>query len=212
MTAAPGNVYLFARAPALGAVKRRLAADIGDMAARAFYRETTRAVLRRIAGDVRWRTWLAVTPDSVAARGRFWPGHTPRIPQGGGDLGVRMARALGRFPDRPAVVVGSDIPDLGARHIAAAFAALADHDVVVGPAEDGGYWLIGVRPGLSVTALFTGVRWSSPHALGDTLANLDGRHRVARLETLQDIDDGVSFARRFPVRPRWSARDRPSLV
>ena len=192
------NLIMFARAPMVGMVKRRLAADIGALAAQRFYARTTATVLARLAGDRRWRTWLAVTPDRFAAAGRFWPGTVRRLPQGNGDLGRRMARAMRRFPGAPAVLVGSDIPDLGPAQVAAAFAALGSHDAVLGPAADGGYWLVGLRDGRALPGMFDGVRWSTPHALADTLANLR-RRRVALLETLDDIDDGADLR-------RWRAR------
>ncbi|NQU71225.1 MAG: glycosyltransferase [Rhodospirillales bacterium] len=190
-----GHVYLFARAPMIGAVKRRLAADIGDPAAWRFYRETTRDVLRRIAVDPRWWTSLSVTPDRFAETGRFWPSGVQRIPQGYGDLGQRMTRALKRYPDRPAVIVGSDIPAVSADHIAAAFEALRTHDLVFGPAADGGYWLVGARTPGRLGRLFGNVRWSGPHALTDTLAGLKPSRRVAFLDVLEDVDDGPGLER-----------------
>ncbi len=181
------NLVIFVRAPLLGRVKRRLAAGIGAIAARRFYSATTARLLRRVGADRRWRCRLAVTPDRFASRGRFWPGEVPRFGQGGGDLGDRMGRALGRFGHAPTVIVGSDIPDIEASHIDAAFRALGAHDAVLGPAADGGYWLIGARDPLGLPDPFRGVRWSGPDALSDTLTNLGGR-RVALLETLADVD------------------------
>ena len=192
------NLIMFARAPVVGMVKRRLAADIGALAARRFYARTTADVLARLARDGRWRTWLAVTPDRFAEAGRFWRRGVRRLPQGRGDLGQRMGRAMRRFPGAPAVLVGSDIPELRPAHIAAAIAALGSHEAVLGPAADGGYWLVGLRDGRALPGMFDGVRWSSPHALADTLANLRGR-RVALLETLDDVDDGAGLR-------RWQAR------
>lgn len=187
-------VIVFARAPQVGAVKRRLAAGIGTDAAHRFYRETTRRLLRRIAGDPRWEVHLAVTPDAATRRGRFWPARLPRFAQGRGDLGVRMARTMQRFPHRPVVLVGSDIPDLSAHHIAAALAALGRGELVFGPATDGGYWLVGVRSGVMARTLFRRVRWSSPHALSDTLANTGGR-RVILLDALRDVDEPADYER-----------------
>jgi rSAM/selenodomain-associated transferase 1 len=193
------HLMVMVRASRLGAVKRRLARDIGDAAARRFQVETTAAMLRRLAGEGRWRTLLAVTPDRYAVEGRFWPAAIPRVAQGPGDLGARMARLLALPPPGPVVIVGSDIPDLRARHVAAAFAALGRHDLVFGPATDGGYWLIGARRRPPPRALFAKVRWSSPHALADTMANVDARFSVALLETLADVDTGADHARRSPV-------------
>ena len=187
------TLVVFVRAPAIGAVKRRLAAGIGPLAAHRFYVATTRRLLAHVAGDPRWKTVLAVTPDAYAHCGRFWPSRVPRVPQGDGDLGRRMARALSRSGG-PSVLVGSDIPALSVRHIAAAFAALGRADLVFGPATDGGYWLAGARNPLVLRGLFDGVRWSGPNALVDTLANARAR-RVALLEPLDDVDDAEDFAR-----------------
>ncbi len=190
-----GNVTIFARAPMIGAVKRRLAADVGEMEAWRFHRETTRTLVRRLAADVRWRTRLAVTPDRRARKSWRCPPGVEQIPQGPGDLGRRMTRVLGREPGTAALIVGSDIPDIKPAHIGRAFAALARHDAVFGPAPDGGFWLVGVRDIRLLPGLFRGVGWSSPRALMDTLANIDRRRRVALIETLADIDDGAALAR-----------------
>ncbi len=189
-----GNVYVFARAPMIGTVKRRLAADIGEIEAWRFHRETTRTLVRRLARDTRWRTRIAVTPDRRAGNAGRGLAGVEQIPQGPGDLGRRMARVLGRDRSLPSIVVGSDIPGIEASHVARGFAALSRHDAVFGPAPDGGYWLVGVRDIRLLPGLFRGVRWSSASALADTLANIDGRRRVALIDTLADIDDGAALA------------------
>ncbi|MFQ5774485.1 MAG: TIGR04282 family arsenosugar biosynthesis glycosyltransferase [Kiloniellaceae bacterium] len=187
------HLIIMARAPRLGAVKRRLARDVGALAAWRFYRLTAAAVVRRLARDPRWRTRLAVTPDR-AARCRFWRTPDRVIGQGRGDLGARMGRILRALPPGPAVIVGSDIPDLAAAHVARAFRLLGSHDWVLGPAADGGYWLVGARRRRLPRDPFAGVRWSSAHALADTVANL-ARARIAYLEELDDIDTGTDLAR-----------------
>ena len=88
-----------------------------------------------------------------------------------------------------------DIPDLRPHHVEGAFRLLGRHDAVFGPAADGGYWLVGLRRGPCLPGLFTGVRWSSQHALADTLANLAPGRTSALLETLDDIDDGAALRR-----------------
>lgn len=187
------HVVIMARAPRLGTVKRRLARDVGALAAWRFYRHALAALAHRLGRDGRWRRWLAVTPDR-ALRAR-WPPAWHVVPQGPGDLGARMARLFRELPPGPVVIVGSDIPDLDATHVARAFARLGDHDWVFGPAGDGGYWLIGARRGRVRRDPFAGVRWSGPHALADTLANLSGA-RVAFLEELRDVDTGADLRRR----------------
>src|SRR5690606_28747646 len=121
-----------------------LAHGIGERAAHHFYADTTRTLIRRLARDRRWQLALAVTPDTFARRARFWPRHVPRIPQGTGDLGTRMARVFHRLPPGPVVLVGSDIPDVTAGLAVRAFAALGRFEAVFGPAADGGYWLVGL--------------------------------------------------------------------
>ncbi len=193
------HLVVFVRAPELGRVKRRLAVDVGQVEAWRLYRRFTAALLRRVAGDRRWRCWLMVTPDRFARRGRFWPRRVPRLAQGPGDLGRRMRRPLEVLPPGPVVIVGTDIPDVTSGHIARAFRALRRHDAVFGPAADGGYWLVGSRRRPRNRDLFRNVRWSTPMALGDTRRNLDSRQRAAMLDVLEDIDDAAALS-------RWRAR------
>lgn len=189
-----------AKEPRCGAVKTRLARDIGVVAATGFARRTCANICHRLACDPRWRMCLAVSPDTAVGSG-FWPAGVPHIPQGPGDLGARMQRLFDRLPPGPAVIIGCDIPQISAPHIAAAFRLLGSHDAVFGPAGDGGYWLVGLRRSPRVPAIFSNVRWSSAHALKDTLANL-GARRSAIVETLGDVDDGESHRRLGPAGAR----------
>jgi rSAM/selenodomain-associated transferase 1 len=173
------TLILFARAPRLGRVKRRLAAGIGPVAALRFHRGQLGRLLRMMRGERRWRTVLAVTPDRAFLRAPF-----AQYPQGRGDLGQRMQRALAR--SRRAVLVGCDIPGVGREDIAAAFRALGRADAVFGPAEDGGYWLVGFGPRRPEQP-FAGVRWSCAETLADTVRNCAG-YRVALLRRLRDVD------------------------
>jgi rSAM/selenodomain-associated transferase 1 len=188
------QLIVFARAPVRGQVKRRLACGIGAGAALAFYRRALATVLRRVARDRRWRTVLAVTPDRAVGNGRRWPGTCPRVGQGRGDLGLRMARSLRGAVAGPVCLIGADIPDIEPAHIWRAFRALAAADLVFGPAEDGGYWLIGCRGRPLPRDPFATVRWSGPHALADTLARFKGR-RIAFADRLADVDDAAAYRR-----------------
>jgi rSAM/selenodomain-associated transferase 1 len=177
------TVFVFARAPRLGAVKRRLAREIGARTALDFHRATMIALLRGLAAEQRFRTVLALTPD----RARFpLPVRVARVGQGCGDLGARMQRAASRVKRGRVVIIGCDIPDARTADVLAAFRALRCADAVFGPAEDGGYWLVGLSPRRPARP-FAAVRWSTAHALSDTLANFRGR-RLAFLRTLRDVD------------------------
>ncbi len=194
-----GHLVLFVRAPQRGRGKRRLAKEIGDLDAARFERLMIALLLRRLARDRRWTLRLAITPDRARRQTRHWRGGVAARGQGPGDLGRRMRRALAACPPGPAVLVGSDIPGLAGRHVAAAFRLLGAHDLVFGPAADGGFWLVGAQRRQQPRGLFEGVRWSGPHALADTLGGLPRRTRVGFVETLEDVDDAGAYRR---LRPR----------
>ena len=105
-----------------------------------------------------------------------------------------MQRVFVRLPPGPAIIIGGDIPAIRPAHIAAAFRLLGNADAVLGPARDGGYWLVGLKRMPKVLEPFAGVRWSSAYALADTVANLDGK-RVAFAAMLSDVDTGEDHRR-----------------
>ena len=189
-----------ARRPEPGRVKTRLAAGIGAVGATRFYRQTTASLLRRLGRDPRWETWLSLAPDHAGDEGGLSPLRLPRIAQGEGDIGARMQRIIDSAPWGPVVIVGSDIPDIRADYIAAAFRALGQADVVFGPADDGGYWLVGMRRRPRVVDIFGDVRWSSEHALADTMANVVragmSYEVVARLSDVDTVEDFNRWQRR----------------
>jgi hypothetical protein len=192
------HLVIFARAPQVGRVKRRLASEIGPMAAARFYRATLAEQIRRLANDRRWTVWLFVTPDRSLDH-PAWRGAVPRArrkPQGQGDLGQRMKRPFQVLPPGPVMLVGSDIPALRAGHIAHAFRLLGRHDLVFGPASDGGFWLIGARRLKPLPrSLFAGVRWSTAQALADTLAGIPSGISTGLADILDDVDDAQDLQR-----------------
>jgi len=188
------RLVIMAKEPKAGAVKSRLARGIGDIAAAQFYRTALRHTLIRLGTDPRWRTYLAVTPDTAMAAS-FWPSW-PRVklvPQGEGDLGVRMQLLFDCLPPGPVVLIGSDIPAVSRAHIVSAFRRLGDADAVFGPAQDGGYWLVGLKRSPNRLKPFANVPWSTDRALAATCANLKGR-RIALVGTLGDVDTAEDFA------------------
>lgn len=187
------HLVVMARAPRIGAVKSRLAAGIGPVAAWAFHRKCLFDTARKLK-DPRWTCWLSVTPDNSVYQPRLWPRGWTLIPQGLGDLGARMLRPWQSLPPGPVVIVGSDIPAVRAEHVAAAFAALGENDLVFGPATDGGFWLAGARRRPHLIDPFEGVRWSTQHALADTLANVPDGTSIGFVETLSDVDEAADLA------------------
>jgi uncharacterized protein len=183
------KLIVFVKAPRIGAVKTRLARSIGAVAACDAYRVLVETLLRRI--DRLENVELRFTPDDAANEINPWLKQPWRVsPQGAGELGERLHRAFeSAFADgaRRVVVIGSDCPQVTATDIEAAWAALATNDLVVGPASDGGYWLIGLRQPKPV--LFQNISWSTATVIQETL----GRAKAARLSVkllrqLADVD------------------------
>lgn len=194
------HLVLFVKLPRIGRVKTRLGADIGPVSAWSFCRRVTASLLHRLASRGRWCCWLALERFGQRGRDGLANAGWTRLAQGRGDLGRRMSCVLNQLPPGPVVIVGNDAPDLAPAHIARAFAALRSCDAVFGPAVDGGYWLIGLRRRYNHAGLFDDVRWSTRHALSDTLANLP-RQKLVFLDLLEDVDHGPAYR-------RWIRRQR----
>ena len=181
------------KAPRVGAVKSRLARDIGPVKAWQFYRRTVTAVNQRLNAPSHWQTHLLVSPDRSACKTRQWPKTERIFAQNQGDLGERMLRGL-RSGRRgvPVVLVGGDIPDVLPQHIRRAFQALGHADMVFGPATDGGFWLVGWNGRRPLFKPFRGARWSTPHALSDCLKQITHR-RVVLVNELSDVDTAADL-------------------
>ena len=175
--------------PNPGRVKTRLGRSIGMTNAAWWFRHNAQSLIRKLSVDSRWKTILAVSPDIDGLTSRVWPNHLPRWAQGGGNLGDRMGNIFRNAPKGPILIIGADIPNIKPGFINDAFDALGNHDAVVGPALDGGYWLIGLKRGARPipNSLFKGVSWSSETTLSDTLDSL-GANKVKHIIQLQDVD------------------------
>ena len=183
------QLIVFLKAPRPGTVKTRIAQTAGAGRACAIYLELIKAVLSGI-GSLK-QVELRFAPDDAAAEIRPWlrPDWTAR-PQGEGDLGVRLTGAFtSAFASgaERVVIIGSDCPEVKAADIRTAWRELKTHDLVVGPAVDGGYWLIGLRA--PQAEVFHNITWSSDQVLAQTLAQakLQGL-RIQLLRILADID------------------------
>jgi len=110
------QLIVMLKEPHPGRVKTRLGREIGMVAAAWWFRHQAARLLRRIE-DPRWRLVLAVSPDAEGRQSRVWPAHLPRVPQGKGTLGDRMARLLRGLPPGPVCIIGADIPAIGRAHI-----------------------------------------------------------------------------------------------
>lgn len=191
------RLVIMVKEPVAGRVKTRLARGIGVIAATSAYRAMQTSLVARLSIDARWQTILAVSPDAAFAS-TMLPPNTRRVAQGDGDLGRRLQHIFDAMPPGPVVIIGTDIPAIRPADIANAFGTLGAHEAVIGPSRDGGYWLIGMKRQPRVLRIFENVRWSSEHALADTVANLDGR-TIARLGYHDDVDtkDDLAALRPF---------------
>jgi uncharacterized protein len=184
------QLVLFLKAPRAGMVKTRLAAALGPERACAAYRVLVDTLVRQLAGIE--AVQLRFAPDDAQAEVAAWqqPGWST-APQGPGDLGLRLSRAFAEafaHGRERVVVIGSDCPELQGTDVRAAWLALDEADVVLGPARDGGYWLIGLRQ--PQPELFAGMPWSSERVLEETLARCRARQlKWQLLRELTDVDE-----------------------
>lgn len=174
------TLIVFARAPAIGVGKSRLARDIGRVEAWRVYRAMSGKLLVRLR-DPRWRTVLRLAPDRAAL------GVAGVEPQGGGDLGQKLERAIRAHADGPVAVIGTDCPQVDAARVWRAFRACLGSGAALGPAEDGGFWILALSARRARRLSLAGIRWSTPHAFADTRAALGGDATI--LERLVDVDD-----------------------
>jgi rSAM/selenodomain-associated transferase 1 len=187
------HLVIIAKAPRMGRVKTRLALDIGVHKAWSFYRHNLNSIVKSLTKSSVWKTWLSVSPDDSIVENHIWPANAQRIRQGFGDLGQRMNKIMQKIPTGPTIIIGADIPEIHPNHIAKAFRLLGHKDTVLGPAQDGGYWLVGQRRRPRTISLFTNVRWSSPHTLTDTMQNIPRLASTGFVAKLSDIDDGAAY-------------------
>jgi len=184
------RLVLFTRYPEPGRAKTRLIPAIGAAAAASLHRRLTEravATLRASKRPIELRTTGADTDRFSTWLG---DGLSP-TDQGDGDLGDRLARAAAQ---PPVILLGADVPDLQVRHLEAAAVALETHPAVIGPAEDGGYYLLGLTR--TMPFLFDAMPWGTDRVLAETRGRLE-RHGVPHvmLETLADLDRPEDLAR-----------------
>lgn len=189
MIACP-RLVLFARYPIAGACKTRLIPALGAEGAAALHRhltERTVAALRQSGCPVT----LAYTGAEEAAFAAWLGRDIALVEQVEGDLTAKLTACL---DPAPVIFFGADTPDLKLHHVEQAIAALQTHDVVIGPADDGGYYLIGMRTPLP--QLLTDMPWSTDRVLPESLARLvELEIEPVLLETLSDCDRPEDLAR-----------------
>ena len=185
------TVAVFLKYPTPGRVKTRLAGEIGYRRAAHIYSAMALGVLRSVTVAAHCRVFF--DPPAMEDEVREWTTGVfsgPFSPQVGNSLGERMANAVEQCIDSSrgkVVVIGTDCPDITPTIISEAFGALDTVDVVIGPCDDGGYYLIGMRE--KHRGLFNGIEWSTDRVMAQTVEKARGlRLNVSVMETLRDID------------------------
>ena len=203
---------MFAKQPVAGRVKTRLAADWGDIRAAAIYECFVRDLLNRF-GSMGDRRVVGFAPDNDEARQWFGSAADGSLSianrinavttnvtynwqlwaQPEADLGGRMAAFFDTWccsDDDRTILIGSDSPSLPASYLDDAWSLLDSHDCVIGPAADGGYWLIGLRgPAGRGRALFDAIEWSSSGVFAQTVERIRERNlKFGLLPVWYDVD------------------------
>jgi len=206
-------ILLFIKAPVKGQIKSRLAAAIGNDAALELYQRfvlDTIDTVRALPAPVR----ICFYPPEAGTTIRTWLGNERAcIPQQGNDLGGRMeqsfAQAFSEGYER-AVLIGSDIPELSRAMMHEAMAALDTNDAVLGPAADGGYYLIGFKAKTFLPSVFHDIAWSTSTVCDETLGKFKrSGQRVHLLPKLHDVDtkdDLRIFFNKYRTDPDSSSR------
>jgi len=184
-------LVVFVKAPVPGFVKTRLQPQLTPEQSAALCRAMVEDLTRDLSTDERWNTVLFYSPpDAADVLADSFGRDLPSRAQAPGNLGDRMLDAFTWAADAgypSAVVIGSDAPTVGPRDVAEALARLEDHDVVLGPSEDGGYYLVAMKEPLP--QVFEGMEWSTPSVLRETLSRIDDAGlSVALLDEKADVD------------------------
>lgn len=198
-------------------MKTRLAASIGPDNAAALYREFVRQTLQRHKNSADQRTIFTWPPEQIPDFQPILPKSWSIKPQIAGSLGERM---LDYFQQTlvgdgvKSVLIGSDTPRLENSLITEAFQALETHPVVLGPSQDGGYYLVGLSG--SVVDIFAGVNWSSPQVFGQTVELLQQKklswYELPLRNDIDDLEDLRQLTTELARLPRLSERDQALQV
>ena len=191
----PPTLIVFVRHPRPGTAKTRLIPALGTHGAPlAQHRMTHRTLAAAAVCGADVQLHVSGDPADTAA---LYPGPWTVHRQRDGNLGHRLASAVAGVPG-PVAVIGTDCPGLTAAHLSAAFAALATHDAAIGPAVDGGYYLLALRR--FTPAVFQNISWSTDRVAAQTrAAAASSGLTMAELPTLADVDEPADLAHLPPV-------------
>lgn len=193
MSKSPKQVLIvFLKYPEPGRVKTRLARDIGWKNASLIYSEIAQSVIGKVSKSSEYKTLIFFDPPEKKEDVRRWlkNANLNLLPQEGNPLGERMLNAFEKafsLGAKSAVIIGTDCMEVSDKTVLEAFQALREVDAVLGPARDGGYYLLGLNR--AFPWIFKDIKWSTSLVLSQTIKKIEEKKlRFKLLKTLTDID------------------------
>ena len=185
-------ILLFIKAPIMGQVKSRLAADVGEEIALGLYKNFILDMINTLKESGHFFRICYHPPEEEKAVSAWLGPYYPYMPQLGNDLGGKMEGAFNRIFSEgfaSGVLIGSDVPDMPSTMVQEAFESLKNNDVVIGPAADGGYYLVGFNQDSFLPRVFDGIPWSTHTVYQETMRILQAASlRVHHLPLWRDVD------------------------
>lgn len=195
------KLLIFVKNEEAGKTKTRLAASIGDDEALEVYRKLLKHTFDETKTlDAVKEVWYSryIEENDLWSLGEY-----KKKVQIGGNLGERMAHAFNEsyrdLKDRKVVIIGSDCAELTGKVLSEAFTSLEDHDFVIGPAKDGGYYLLGMR--VFVAEVFTDIQWSTGSVFEETVEKI--KSLGMNFDTLRPLNDIDTIEDWLPVKDRF---------
>ncbi|GJM16820.1 MAG: hypothetical protein DHS20C13_21470 [Thermodesulfobacteriota bacterium] len=197
------TLIVFLKYPEAGKVKTRLAKDLGDQRAAEIYSEMSLEIINNVLDTSSYNTIIFYDPPEKEKENeiRNWIGkkEVQYLPQVGNTLGDKISNAFKEVfssKSKRAVIIGTDCTDVTSETITQAIKSLTDVDVVLGPAVDGGYYLLGLNN--HTPEIFKGIKWSTESVLNQTIEKIkENKLSYELLNTLQDIDTLDDLNTRF---------------
>jgi len=187
------TLIVFVKYPEPGKVKTRIAGELGAEKAAEIYSLIAKSVIENVSGSDKYRTVIFFDPPEMEKGIRQWIGRSDVTyePQSGNNIGERMSDAFERVfsgGDEKAVLIGTDVPEITEGIVAEALRLLEFEDAAIGPAEDGGYYLLGLKKPESL--LFDDdIEWGSDSVYKRTIERMEKLYLSYKsLDTLRDVD------------------------
>ena len=182
------NLYIFSRRPEISVGKVRLKKKVGKIIGANIYLYNLLKTIRIFYKDKRINLKICVNPDKAT---KEWPRYIfpkiERIPQGKGDIGIKMWNII-NYDKKAKIIIGGDIQNIRSQYIIDAWKKLKNLDIIFGPSEDGGFWLIGVSKIRKLNFIFHDIDWNADNTLSQVIFQIPPNISVGFANTLKDID------------------------